>query len=164
MSRTLFLTLAATLFAGAAAGQDAGFPPEPYRMVYTMASASEVVLLDLAGVERVDDVVEAWSLAFAATPVRFDDAPEDAGVFWLRSRIDCGARTGAFTRAVGLREGAVVFDIPVAAAPTPLDAGWVLDEEFLCKGVQATRIAATTMAEAELAARAVLTGATATTP
>ncbi|WP_309629498.1 hypothetical protein [Brevundimonas sp.] len=145
------MTLFATM-ASAQPAQESGPPAEPYRMVYSMASTAEVVLLDLNSVDRTGDVAEAWSLAFLAEPTRFGNAPEPAQVFWVRARIDCGAREGQFLRAIGLKDGQPVFDIPITADPTPLEQGWVLDDEFICKGVEATRIAATTLAEATAAA------------
>ena len=155
MIQSLPLTVVMTLFATLASAQPAqesGPPTEPYRMVYSMASPGEVVLLDLNSVDRTGDVSEAWSLAFLAEPTRFGAAPEPAQVFWVRARIDCGAGTGQFVRAIGLKDGQALFDIPITADPTPLEQGWVLDEEFLCKGVEATRIGATTFAGATAAA------------
>jgi hypothetical protein len=155
MIQSLAFAAAMTLFATMASAQptqESGPPAEPYRMVYSMASPAEVVLLDLNSVVRTGEIAEAWSLAFLAEPTRFGNAPELAQVFWVRARIDCGARAGQFLRAIGLKDGQAVFDIPITADPTPLEQGWVLDDEFICKGVEATRIAATTFADAAAAA------------
>lgn len=137
-------------------GQDqplpASPPPEPYRMVYSMASPREVMMIDLNSVERTGDVVEAWSLVVLADPMTLPDAPSPANMYWMRSRLDCAARTGQFVGAIGMANQQVQFSIAMNFAPTPLDSDWPIEEEFMCQNREGARVAATTLAEAMAAA------------
>ncbi|WP_309629499.1 hypothetical protein [Brevundimonas sp.] len=144
------------------AAQEAA-PREPYKMVYTMASPTEVTLLDLNSVTKTGEVAEAWSLTFLAEPVRFEGAPREAQVFWVRARLDCATGTGQFVEAIGLHNGQTIFTVPIKTEPTPLATAWPLDEEFICENLQGARTAAATFAEAVTAARNAMTPP-ATTP
>jgi hypothetical protein len=119
-------------------------PPEPYSMVYTMASPTEATLLDLNSVKKTGDVAEMWALTFLAQPVRFQGAPREANVFWVRARLDCAAGTGQFTDAIGLENGQPIFTVPVNSEPTSLATAWPLDKEFVCDDLKGARTAATT--------------------
>jgi hypothetical protein len=153
------------LVAGQSSQQAAetGAPSEPYRMVYTMASSAEVMLLDLNSVTKIGDVAEAWSLTFLAEPLLFENAPSDAQVFWTKIQLDCASGTGQFVEAIGLENSRVIFTVPITPEPTPLATAWPVEEELICKDVQGARTAATTFAEAAAAARTVMSPP-ATTP
>lgn len=128
-------------------------PPEPYSMVYTMASPTEATLLDLNSIQKTGDVAEVWSLTFLTQPVRFQGAPKDAQVFWTRARLDCAAGTGQFIDAIGMENGQPIFTVPVNSEPTALATAWPLDKEFVCDEIKGARTAATTFSEAVSAAR-----------
>ncbi len=138
---------------------DGSFPREPLRMVYTFASQTEVVLLDLNSVSRDGDVRQSWSLVTLAAPTAaFAEAPQPAKRMWVKSRIDCRAETGAFVHAVGFEDGAVIFDVPVRTQPTPLEEAWPVDAEFLCAEASGFNVAAATFAEADAAAARIMGG------
>ena len=133
-------------------------PSEPYSMVYSIASPQEVMMIDLNSIERTGDVAEAWSLVMLADPLTLPGAPGPAAMYWMRSRLDCAARTGQFVRAIGMEVQEAKFSVQMTFAPTPLASDWPIDEEFICQGREGAKVAATTLAEASAAASRIMNG------
>lgn len=131
-------------------------PTGPYRLAYTFTSPTEVAFLDLASLERTGDVVEGWSLNLFAEPFRPDYAPAAAPMHWSRVRIDCAGQTARFTHGIGVVNGAVAFSVPIEMAETRVRDGWVLDEEYACRGGEPARPTLPLMSDAIDAAREIM--------
>lgn len=159
MSRSRYAAVLLSLFALGACGRsgpDVQAPPEPYRMVYTMANTEEVTLLDLNSVKKTGDKAEIWSLTLLSEPFQLEGAPKAVEMFWTRSELDCAAQTGRSNLAIGLENGEPAFTVPVDAEPSAMADAWPLDQEFVCQDLQGARTAATTLIEAVMAARNIM--------
>lgn len=114
------------------------------------------MMIDLNSIKKIGDIAEAWSLVVLAEPMKFADAPHPASMYWMRSRLDCGVRTGQFVQAIGMENEQVQFSVQMNFNPTPLGSDWPVDEEFICQNREGARVAATTLAEAVTAATSII--------
>ena len=159
MIRTAAAALSILLAAGSASAGESQSPAPPtdnLRLAFTTTSPVEVAYMDLGSLSRTGDVVQGWSLNIFGEPMPNPFHAEAIDAQWSVFTIDCAARTARFTRAVGIKARAVLFDAPYDYPVTPVAEGWELDASYACDAATPDRPVVTSLDDAYAQATAIM--------